>query len=534
MNKRIIKAGFVCTMLLCLSSCEKFLEENNETQYSVDYIYSTPSGLELAMNAVYSLHKSLLADNGGNESPSWWALERGTDIVATCGGTGNFYGIYDPNYLKPSAGQVLYIWKINYQIISRCNEIIWYGDQMEQSDELKRTLAQAHGFRAQSYFQLFRIFDRIWLNTLPVTPENVNEERDYRAATAAEVYELLYSDKNYAAENLPWTSYEAGRFNQGAARLILAKVALWKKDWETALKQIDLIEESNAFHLLESTAAVFQNADLNHSEAIMVQQWSENPGGNFSVTTPKGNQMCALFIAQYRTALGGTEEESCSAENWGYTFGRILPNPYLLSLYDKEKDTRYNDWYIHKYRNTRKVAVQYSGKEVAPGEYLPAYTSGSGDPRYTMPGCTKWGDIYTKTPSEKRGYKDFILYRLSDAYIVGAEAALRLGDQTKAKYYYNKTWQRAGNAEFTATLTMQDIIDEQARELAFENDRWFFLKRLGILIDQVSKYAGNPIYAASLKGRTNLPANPHFIRWPIPESEIINMGAENFPQNVGY
>ena len=81
---------------------------------------------------------------------------------------------------------------------------------------------------------------------------------------------------------------------------------------------------------------------------------------------------------------------------------------------------------------------------------------------------------------------------------------------------------------------MQDIIDEQARELAFENDRWFFLKRLGILIDQVSKYAGNPIYEASLKGRTNLPANPHFIRWPIPESEIINMGAENFPQNVGY
>lgn len=81
---------------------------------------------------------------------------------------------------------------------------------------------------------------------------------------------------------------------------------------------------------------------------------------------------------------------------------------------------------------------------------------------------------------------------------------------------------------------MQDIIDEEARELAFENDRWFFLKRLGILIEQVSLYAGNPIYAASLKGRTNLPANPQFVRWPIPESEIINMGAENFPQNPGY
>ena len=54
------------------------------------------------------------------------------------------------------------------------------------------------------------------------------------------------------------------------------------------------------------------------------------------------------------------------------------------------------------------------------------------------------------------------------------------------------------------------------------------------LVDQVKNYAGHPDLSASLAGRTNLPANPHFIRWPIPESEIINMGAENFPQNIGY
>ena len=151
-----------------------------------------------------------------------------------------------------------------------------------------------------------------------------------------------------------------------------------------------------------------------------------------------------------------------------------------------------------------------------------------------LPGCTKHGDVDTRELFASRGYKDVILYRLADVYIAGAEAALRLNDQTKAKYFFNKTWMRAGNAEFTGVLKLQDIIDEEAREMCFENDRWYFLKRLGILIDQVRKYAGNEGWQASLAGRTNLPANPHFVRWPIPEEEIINMGAENFPQNIGY
>ena len=117
---------------------------------------------------------------------------------------------------------------------------------------------------------------------------------------------------------------------------------------------------------------------------------------------------------------------------------------------------------------------------------------------------------------------------------MAAEAALMKNDQTLAKYYFNKTWERAGNDKFTGVLTMKDIMDEQARELSFEGDRWYFLKRLGILIEQIKAYAGDPEIPASILGRNNLPATPRFVRWPIPEAEVINMGAENFPQNIGY
>ena len=513
------------------TSCTDFLLEDNKTQYSQDYIFNSEGGLNLAVSALYTLHRDYLGDD--SESNTHWAVERGTDIVMTNGGTGNFYGIYDPNHLKPSASQVSRMWTRMYQIIGRCNEIIAAGEEMEQTEALKKTLAEAKAFRAQSYFLLFRTYDRIWLNTEPITYENVNDKREYRPATQDEVYALLYSDLRYAIDNLDWLSEQPGRFNQAAARSILAKVALWKKDWSTALNQADTVDASGYYKLLDSPKKVFEGADLNHTEALMVQQWSSNPGGNLDTKTPKGHQFSTLFISMYRRPIGGEVEDACSVDNWGYTFGRCLPNPYLLSLYDKSKDSRYNDWFIHRYKNTTSNNITYGKTTVKPGEYFPTTKDGAVD-QDILPGCTKHGDVTTRELFASRGYKDIILYRLADIYIMGAEAALRLGDQTKAKYYFNKTWERAGNATFTGELKMQDIIDEEAREMCFENDRWYFLKRLGLLIEQVKKYAGNEGWSASLTGRTNLPANPHFVRWPIPEEEIINMGADNFPQNVGY
>ena len=90
--------------------------------------------------ALYTLHRNYLGDDSENNTT--WAVERGTDIVMTNGGTGNFYGIYDPNHLKPSASQVSRMWTRMYQIIGRCNEIIAAGAEMEQTPALKKTIAE--------------------------------------------------------------------------------------------------------------------------------------------------------------------------------------------------------------------------------------------------------------------------------------------------------------------------------------------------------------------------------------------------------
>jgi len=527
MNRNIF---YILSLALLFTSCTKWLEEENRTKYSSDYIYSTEGGLKLAVNAVYTLLRDY-----GSDDPTVLALERGTDLAVTNGGTGNYFGIYDPNNLRPSSSQVAFMWKTMYGIIGKANEIIHAGEQLPDTDVLRATIAEARCFRAHAYFILYRTYDRIWLNTEPTTWQNVDDPKTYRAASTAEVFDLLYRDLDYAIENLDWQSEEPGRFNQATARHIKAMAALWIKDWDEALKQVDEIDRSGHYELI-ALDDVFRGADLNHREALMVQQWSRNPGGNLSTGTPLGNYFGAYFIASYRQEIGGTAEYACSYENWGYTYGRCLPSPYLFSLYDQSKDKRYNSYYTHRYKNTTDQPIAYGSVTVQPGDYFPLYKNGTLN-RFVYPGSTKLGDIWTRSnPAETRSYKDFILYRLAETYIIGAEAALMNGDQALAKKYFNKTWERAGNDEFTGTLTIKDIIDEQARELAFEghSERWYFLKRLGILIPQVKNYAGHPEIASSLGGRTNLPANPHFIRWPIPETEIINMGPENFAQNPGY
>ncbi|GHS91628.1 membrane protein [Bacteroidia bacterium] len=511
------------------SSCSDFLDEENKTQYSSEYIYSTPGGLKLAVNALYTLQRNYYSDT---ESATCMALIRATDETVTNGGTGNFYGIYDPNYLKPSAAQVLNMWRTMYNIIGKANDIIAASLTMEDSPYLRKTVAEARCFRAQSYFQLYRTYDRIWLNTIPTTPENVDEPKVYKPASQQEVFDLLYEDLDYAIINLDWKSEDEGRFNQAAARHIKAKAAMWIKDWDTALEQVNEIDLSGAYHLVD-LENVFNSGNLTHDEVILAWQWSKNPGGNLSTGTPLGHYLAALFIGLYRTEIGGTAEHACSFENWGYTYGRCLPSPYLFSLYDQAKDKRYQAYYVHQYKNTTNQAIKWGSITVNPGNYFPLFRDGA-IVRNVYPGCVKYGDIWTREPFETRGYKDVMVYRLAETYVMGAEAALMKNNQTLAKYYYNKTWERAGNNTFTGNLTIENIIDEQARELAFEGDRWYFLKRLGILIKQVSMYAGDPRITASIAGRTNLPANPHFIRWPIPESEVISMGEENFPQNVGY
>lgn len=515
---------FTISLSIFISACSKNLTEKSETNLTTVQLYSTPTGLQKAMIGLYVLEQR------GPRDGAWWdgaellSVIGGTDITVMNGGPGNGYRIYDKIEMQNGDGVASTIWKYHYSIIGKANEIIFYGEKLTETyPEVKSIVAEAKYFRAHSYFWLFKKYDRIWLNTEPTTPENVNSARDYRPATPEEVYELVNSDLDYAIENLDQTVRDPGRITLALARHIKADVAMWEQNWNEAIEQCEGIF-SNPGYSLVSLDRLFTGANLDHSESLYILRSAK---GGYDVSS---NRMQSHFIPWYDKVCG---ERSFINGGWGW--GWLYPNQYLFSLYNRETDDRYRKFYKTEYVVTKVVPGMPAGTKV--GDTVKV-TEENKSLYYTAfhPTTTKFVDKWTvSSPDDGWSYKDFMVYRLAQTYLFAAESYMRKGDNDNALKYYNKTWTRAGNTAFTGTLTEQMIMDEQARELGLEGHRWFFLKRIGKLISQVKLYAGeeNPYTAENyLLPRTNI--QDFNVRWPIPNAELNNMGKTNFPQNPGY
>jgi hypothetical protein len=339
----------------------------------------------------------------------------------------------------------------------------------------------------------------------------------------------------------------------------------------------------------------------------MVDQWSNAIGGapanNSGVVN--GHRFASTFLARYNLTPSNAAFVVLDLEQGGTPWGRIYPNDYLLSLYDKTRDKRFTQYYIQyfKFNNiplgtplVRTLVIQahdlnylyvngqpnrdlglsdaiitqlqgYVPISTAVGKTLNfSFVNGNIIPRFMVgnyanelhPSSSKYFDKWTRPAIENRSFKDVLVYRYAETCLIGAEAYLRKGNQAKALEFYNLTWQRAGNAKRVTALTLQDILDEDAREFGQEGQghRWYVLKRFGAatMATQINTYGGSDNYLmktfyAVSTGRTNITTNVtnansyKFVRtnfnvdvnrrWPIPISQINAMGG-TFPQNFGY
>ena len=128
-----------------------------------------------------------------------------------------------------------------------------------------------------------------------------------------------------------------------------------------------------------------------------------------------------------------------------------------------------------------------------------------------------------RTDADAEGFRNVIVYRYAQAFILGAEAHFRNGSTDRALELINTIRDRAfgdTNHRFT-TLDEETILEENARELGHEGHRWYTLKRLGLLVERVREH--NP------DGGPNI--QDFNVRWPIPQPFIDLAGVE---QNPGY
>lgn len=144
----------------------------------------------------------------------------------------------------------------------------------------------------------------------------------------------------------------------------------------------------------------------------------------------------------------------------------------------------------------------------------------------------KWNNNYSNGGTPHDSYNvdiDFFLFRVAEAYLNAAEAEMHLNGESsaKAKKYIDALRNRA-HAKPRASYTLNDVLDERARELYCEG-----LRRTDLI--RFNQFGGSQAtYNWELKGGS--PNGTTFAKtynvYPLPSSEVLSN--KNLTQIDGY
>ena len=521
---------FVFTTMMIFISCDSFLEqEQAPSNITADFVYTTAEGLETGVVALYNFNRALY-ENGEWEWHKTLVFDGRSDIALNRAGVLSLFGRYIWGIKSDdfSSSRVSQYWSHYYKIIDRANAIIVAAEAIQGIDEVQKNkiIAESKWMRANSYFTLYRMFNNIYVTTEPTTPENAFDVVDDKSSEA-EIFTLLNSDLDFAIANLEWTTPDFGRVTKGAAKHLKAKVAMWEGNWNEAKLQAESTINDGPHSLVPSTGDVF-TGNLNHSETLYAFQFAQDvPGGS------RNNMVNFNFIPRYERVPGGKLTMDYGGKGGGF----LLPNSYLLNLLAEDpNDDRDNDTYF-------RLQYFYNDADDLPdgvslGDVMDIYepTTDPNNPSPTnnqyyeriSPSCLKFVQDEGADPESQLQIRNFMLYRLGETYLIAAEANMRLGNDGDALTYLNTLRARA-NAGPLGAIDQQVIMDEHARELSFEGQRSYFLKRLGVLYEQVIAHSGDDNY----KNEARVNMLPHHVTWAIPQAQLSLLGP-NYPQNDGY
>ena len=313
-------------------------------------------------------------------------------------------------------------------------------------------------------------------------------------------------------------------------------------DYQRAADLAKGVIANYSFRLLPNFADVFSQAQQEHGEVVWSVQYTTD-----LLTNGIGNGGHLYFIMEYDAGHRGTMRDVAN----GRPFKRFKPTQYTLDLFDRSKDSRYNASFKQVFYANNPATLAPGMKLgdtaiwVAPTD-IPAAVKAqknyriidraevlsAGNYRY-FPTLTKFLDPLRPSVQDERGSRDFMVARLAETYLIAAEALLQAGKPDEALPFINAVRRRAAlpgqeaAMEITAgQLNMDFILDERARELLGEMQRWPDLVRTGTLVERVKKY--NPDGGPTIQ--------PYHVLRPIPNDQIDRTDGGNtaFPQNPGY
>lgn len=483
MKKKLII--FTVGLGLFMSSCEKMIEVEPKNQISTGAALATVGGYESLLNSAYvrligfgyygrdfALMGDVMSDNAYTEL----TYANGRYISQNVNNVGAQFDI----------------WGTSYSIINEVNTIIDNIDGLNDPNGQSKKAglkAEALALRAMVYFDLARVYGYEPVNvatagagfnlSVPLRlkataglPDAVQVPR----ATVAQVYKSIEDDLKASIALFPsGASASQFRLNKGAAYALLGKSYLYSGRWAEAVTAFDdAMNTANTAARLAAAgqyAAAFKAAPNTESLFEVVL----NPTTQLGGVTGSNN---SLYTYSHPSGYNGLS-----------TFGGQTVSDELFALFTPGDDRR-------------AMIFQYGGTSSVPA---PLYN---------------WSDKY----SGARGpYADYVkVIRYADVLLMKAEA---LAEQTQypaaaALVTTLRTNRNATGVTVPTDATIKDFIqDERRRELFFEGQRWFDLKRRGLGITKPAK-----------TGVGTIPATDFRLLAPIPNSEVI-LGLQ---KNPGY
>lgn len=556
MSKQNIMKGITykilaLSLMVGITSCDKFLEEELVTDVSSASYYTTEKGFGDAVNATYSLLKPFYGQERG-----FAMTTMGSDIWTNgSDGSHKVYNTYDVG-LNSAQSFARDAWRDWYKGINQANAVIGRSEGLEMDETIKNIrLAEVRFLRALYYFDLTNTYGDVHLSL----EETVGIEIEANKTARAEIYsQAIVPDLEFAIANLPPTQSPYGRATKAAAEFLLAKALLtrsytsWAESTDASRAETLMTNVINnyGFSLLDNYADLW---DINNQEnSEIVWNITNSKAQVDDGTDDFGHRGHLYFLMEYDVLRGLTRD----VEN-GRPWKRHRPTEFMLGLWDRNQDTRYDASFKHVwYANKDEPATEASGSEPARAAlsigdtavYIPGpgkdidwpqslqdtkpYMTITND-EYTerlYPSLNKWIDPTRPDRQHTPGQRDFVLMRLADAYLIRAEARLKQSDPGGAADDINMVRVRAAvpGMETAMQITGADvdldfILDERARELAGEGHRWWDLVRTGKLVERTTLH--NPQAAPNIQ-------EYHTLR-PIPQDQI-DRSLGGYPQNPGY
>jgi starch-binding outer membrane protein, SusD/RagB family len=496
-RNRVLQFLTLLIIITSASSCKKYLDLKPEDGIIRQNFWKTKEQVQAAVNGCYA---SLLGGGSDRPIPEYFFLwgELRADLLTPSTGVSNEeLDVINTNILETNS---LTNWRAIYRTINYCNTVIDFAPEVLKNDqtftqqELDASLAEVKAIRALLYFYLVRSF-----RDVPLVLQSTSSDDQLQQlpkSTGAEVLQQIVKDLSEAEAAAPLTynntAFDKGKITRYTVNAIQADVYLWMEKYAEAIAACDKIINSGKFGLVAGNSVWFTTvfAAGNSNEGIFEIQFDRQ----------KLNSFYAMFRVRPRFIASSVVTDP---DNGLYKFD---------ILDDTKKDirgdgaaARFGDGLIWKY-----IGIDENSLRV-----------------------------------QEESFAHWIVYRYADILLMKAEALALTGKGQEALDLVDRIRQRgralaqsAQNVDPSNAEAVCDyILEERAREFAFEGKRWYDMlrhakrnnyQRLDILLNMVSRTVpGNlqqsaiakfkdfnshyfPIYQYELQTDKNLVQNPFY------------------------